>query len=153
MKNLVAFFVLVAIFLCVPTSIVLAAGSCNSTCQVDEDCQRGYSCYVGICRNTQCASSPSCLCTVSPIQSSAPASTPNVVQSSEPEQIASPEAIPRHTPKTGFSIVGLLSIALSMFGLGIGLSLQQTIPSAQDIGYQSMRMRTQKKEEFSLRDR
>lgn len=100
------------------------ANMCSKTCQVSEDCSDGYSCYVGVCRKRECPSSPTCACnsqaasqigTSPKVTAVSPTSVPKATPvASSGTQIAS-------SPKTGFSVAGLIWLAFGLVGGGLYL--------------------------------
>lgn len=93
------------------------SGVCNKSCQVNEDCGKGYRCYVGICRAVSCPSSPNCECVVAITPS--PTIKPQVTTQPKATPIASASSQIKKTPKTGISVPTLLfaSVALAFSGL------------------------------------
>lgn len=46
------------------SSSTATPNTCGGTCGSDVNCQSGYFCYTGYCRNPACPSSTSCVCTI-----------------------------------------------------------------------------------------
>lgn len=88
--------------------------SCNGSCGSDTNCQSGYICSGGFCRNPICTSAVNCVCASS-------TTTPTPTPSSTALLTQSPSATPRSIPVSGIDWptmagigVGALAIILSI---------------------------------------
>jgi len=112
----------VASFFLFAKPVLADSNVCNKTCQVNEECGKGYRCYVGICRATSCPSSPNCECIVA-TPTPQPKAVENLRVESTPQPKATPIASPsseiKNSPKTGASVPSLLftSATLAVCGL------------------------------------
>jgi LPXTG-motif cell wall-anchored protein len=76
---------------------------CNGTCGSNYNCQGGYFCYQGFCRNPACPSDSSCGCGATPTPTAPP-----VLGATAPPQL----------PKTGADDLGILAGLLGTMGAG-----------------------------------
>lgn len=127
MKSLLILLTLPA-FLLIVKPAMAAGDTCNAKCDVNEDCGKGYKCYVGVCRAIACASSTTCSCSVTatPVASATPIA--QVIVSAAPVSKATPattSATVKKAPKTGVSAPVLLLSALMMAAVGFKLQSLQ----------------------------
>lgn len=93
---------------------------CNKTCQVNEECGKGYRCYVGVCRAQACPSSSTCGCNT-PTPTPIPSPTVTPVPTAQPKStpVATTSGKIKETPKTGLSVSGFASLAFALSFTGL----------------------------------
>lgn len=131
-KALSILFLLLGSSLFFARPVDAATNICNASCQVNEDCGQGYRCYVGVCRNEQCPSSPACGCTsATAVPTATPKQTVTVTTTPTPTatasakiKVATVSAKLQKTPTTGPK-EDLIGIAFLLFAAGMALYVRE----------------------------
>ncbi len=138
MKYIIAFFV-ASFFFFSNGSLVHAQGVCNAKCDVNEDCAKGFRCYVGVCRTVSCPASPTCSCSgsqVTPVPTTTstprpatatPTPSPTPTLTPSPTMKATVSANLKRTPKTGFETWMLMGASLLLFVGGSSIATTERL--------------------------